>query len=111
MIGPVWEADRGGAGERQTRELADPELSPRQRGVLIAGLAATDHAFDGWRVEVTGPTLRRWLRAWRAGGFDALVPVVRRQPNRTPAELLAAAEALKREAPRRTAVQVVRAVA
>ncbi len=92
------------------RELADTELSPRQRGALITGLAATDHAFDGRRVEVTGPTLRRWLRAWRAGGFEALVPVVRRQPNRTPARLLEAAEALKREAPRRTAVQVARAL-
>jgi putative transposase len=93
------------------RELADAELSPRQRGALITALAATDHAFDGRRVEVTGPTLRRWLRAWRAGGFEALVPVVRRQPNRTPAKLLEAAEALKREAPRRTAVQVARALA
>jgi putative transposase len=93
------------------RELADAELSPRQRGALITALAATDHAFDGRRVEVTAPTLRRWLRAWRAGGFEALVPVVRRQPNRTPAKLLEAAEALKREAPRRTAVQVARAMA
>ncbi len=93
------------------RELADTELSPRQRGALITALAATDHAFDGRRVEVTGPTLRRWLRAWRAGGFEALVPVVRRQPNRTPAKLLQAAETLKREAPRRTAVQVARALA
>ena len=29
-------------------------------------VAATDHAFDGQRVEVTRPNLRRWLRAWRA---------------------------------------------
>lgn len=93
------------------RELADPELSPGQRGALINALTATDHAFDGRRVEVTAPTLRRWLRAWRAGGFEALVPAIRRQPNRTPAELLEAAEALKREAPKRTAVQVARALA
>ena len=93
------------------RELDDPELGPRERGVRIRALAATDHALDGQRVEVTGPTLRRWLRAWRAGGFPALVPVVRRQPNRTPAEVLEAAEVLKREAPRRTAAQVARALA
>jgi putative transposase len=93
------------------RELADPELGPRQRGARIKALAATDHAFDGQRVEVTGPSLRRWLRAWRQGGFQALVPAVRRQPNRTPAELLEAAEVLKREAPRRTAAQVARALA
>ena len=93
------------------RELADPELSSRQRGARTRALAATDHAFDGQRVEVTAPTLRRWLRAWRAGGFEALVPAPRRQPNRTPAELLEAAETLKREAPKRTAVQVARALA
>ena len=93
------------------RELADPELSCRQRGARIRALAATDHAFDGRRIEVTGHTLRRWLRAWRAGGFEGLVPAVRRQPNRTPAELLEAAETLKREAPKRTAVQVARALA
>jgi putative transposase len=93
------------------RELADAELGPRQRGARIRALAATDHAFDGQRIEVTGPTLRRWLRAWRAGGFPALVPAVRRQPNRTPAELLEAAETLKREAPKRTAAQVARALA
>jgi putative transposase len=94
------------------RELADPELGPRERGARIRELAATDHAFDGrQRVEVTGPTLRRWLRAWRAGGFQALVPAVRRQPNRTPAEVLETAEALKREAPKRTAAQVARALA
>jgi putative transposase len=93
------------------RELADPELGPRERGARIRALAATDHAFEGQRIEVTGPTLRRWLRAWRAGGFPALVPVLRRQPNRTPAEVLEAAETLKREAPKRTAAQVARALA
>ena len=93
------------------RELADPELSSQQRGARIRGLTATDHAFDGQRVEVSDVTLWRWLRAWRAGGFEALVPAVRRQPNRTPAELLEAAEALKREAPKRTAVQVARILA
>jgi putative transposase len=93
------------------RELADPELSSRQRGARIRALTASDHAFDGQRVEVSDVTLWRWLRAWRGGGFEALVPAVRRQPNRTPAELLEAAEALKREAPKRTAVQVVRILA
>jgi putative transposase len=94
------------------QELTDPELRPRQRGALVAALAGSDHVTpDGQRVEVTAQTLRRWLRAWRAGGFEGLVPVVRRQPNRTPAKLLEAAETLKREAPRRTAVQVARALA
>jgi putative transposase len=95
-----------------TRELADPELSPRQRGALITALTETDHAFPGGRrLQVSAPTLRRWLRAWRQGGFEALLPAVRRQPHRTPAEVLQAAEVLKREAPRRTAAQVARALA
>ena len=66
---------------------------------------------NGRRVEVSAPTVRRWLRAWRAGGFEALVPKVANQPTRTARAVLDAAEALKREAPRRTAAQVARALA
>jgi transposase InsO family protein len=94
------------------RELADPELSARQRGALIRSVVAVDHAGpDGRRVAVSAPTLRRWLRAWRAGGFEALAPAVARQPTRTPAQVLERAETLKREAPKRTAAQVSRALA
>ena len=81
------------------------------RGALVRALAGVDHAGpDGRRVVVSAPTLRRWLRAWRAGGFEALAPAVRDQPTRTAVEVLAAAESLKREAPRRTAAQVARAL-
>lgn len=39
-----------------TRELADPELSPRQRGALITALTENDHAFlDGRRIQVSAP--------------------------------------------------------
>ncbi len=94
------------------RELAVPELTPLQRGRLITELAGTNHAGpDGRRVAVSATTLRRWLRAWRAGGFEALAPGVARQPKRTPAEVLRSAEVLKREAPARTAAQVARALA
>jgi len=54
--------------------------------------------------------LRRWLRTWRQGGFAGLVPAVRAQPTRTPAEILDRAEVLKREAPGRTAAQVARSL-
>ena len=92
--------------------LADPELSARERGAAMRALAGIDHVGpDGRRVEVSAPTLRRWLRAWRSGGFEALFPMVRAQPTRTPAQILARAEVLKREAPRRTAAQVARALA
>ena len=93
------------------RPLADPELSARERGALVRSLMEVDHLGpDGRRVAVSAPSVRRWLRAWRAGGFEALVPAVRSQPTRTAAEILDAAVVLKREAPRRTAAQVSRAL-
>jgi putative transposase len=94
------------------RELADPELSPRKRGVMICTLAELEHARDaGRRVRVSPATLRRWLRHWRAGGFQALLPGLKLQPKRTPAEILEAAFNFKRETPGRTAVQVGRILA
>jgi putative transposase len=89
------------------REAAEPQLSTRQRGRLVRALAQAEHTGPfGRRVRVSRPTIDRWVRAWRAGGFDALVPVPRRVEPRTPAELLDLAGALKREAPARTAAQV-----
>lgn len=91
------------------RELADPELRPRRRGVMTRALAELEHVRDdGRRVRVSPATLRRWLRYWRAGGYDALLPGEKLQPNRTPAEILEAAFTLKREAPDRTAAMVAR---
>lgn len=89
------------------REAADPKLSARERGRLVRALADGEHvgAF-GARVRVSRNTVDRWIRAWRAGGFDALVPADRHVAARTPAQLLALAGALKREAPARTAAQV-----
>src|SRR5215472_8878769 len=91
------------------RELADPELRPRRRGVMTRALAELEHVRDdGRRVRVSAPTLRRWLRYWRAGGYQALLPGEKLQPNRTPAEILEAGFTLKREAPDRTAAMVAR---
>jgi len=89
------------------REAADPQLSTRQRGALVRALADAGHTGPfGRPVLVSRPTLDRWIRAWRAGGFDALVPIPRRVEPRTPAEVLELAAALKRETPARTAAQV-----
>jgi len=89
------------------REAADPALAARERGVLVRDLAERDHLGpDGQRVRVSRPTLDRWVRAWREGGFAALLPDPRVGVPRTPAELLDLATALKREAPRRTAAQI-----
>jgi putative transposase len=91
------------------REAADPALSTRQRGRVVRDLAAREHAGPfGVPVRVSRASLDRWIRAWRAGGFDALIPPARQVTLRTPAEVLGLAAALKRENPARTAAQVVR---
>ncbi|MDT3446941.1 DDE-type integrase/transposase/recombinase [Pseudofrankia sp. BMG5.37] len=91
------------------RQAADASLSSRERGRLVRELADAVHAGpDGRPVQVSRKTLDRWIRAWRAGGFDALVPAPRRVEARTPAEVLELAAALKRENPARTAAQVGR---
>ena len=91
------------------REAADPGLSTRQRGRLARDLAAREHAGPfGKPVRVSRASLDRWIRAWRACGFDALMPPARQVTPRTPAEVLELAAALKRENPARTAAQVAR---
>jgi len=89
------------------RPVADPGLTTRQRGPLVRQLAEQDHLGPfGDRVRVSRVTLDRWIRAWRAGGFDALVPATRHAEPHTPALVLELAAALKREVPGRTAAQV-----
>ena len=89
------------------REAADPGLSTRQRGRLVRALAQVEHPGPfGRPVQPSRATIDRWIRDWRRGGFDALVPPPRRVSPRTPADVLDLAAALKREVPERTAVQV-----
>jgi putative transposase len=91
------------------REAADPALSSRQRGAMVRAIAAREHAGpSGQPVRVTRWTLDVWIRAWRQGGFDALVPSPRQSQPRTPPEVLELAAALKKENPARTAAQVQR---
>ena len=91
------------------REAADPALSSRQRGAMVREIAAREHEGpSGEPVRVTRWTLDMWIRAWRRGGFDALVPAARQAQPRTPPEVLALAAALKKENPARTAAQVQR---
>ena len=89
------------------RQAADANLSKRERGELVRQLASVAHAGPfGEPVRVSRPTLDRWIRAWRVGGFDALLPSTRQVTTRTSADALELAAALKRENPRRTAAQV-----
>jgi putative transposase len=91
------------------REAADSELSSKARGRLVRQIAAQQHVDPfGRSVRVCRDTLDRWIRAWRAGGFDALVPSPRQSSPRLPYEIIEMALALKRENPERTAAQVRR---
>jgi putative transposase len=90
-------------------EAADVSLSARERGALVRSLAAREHlGLDGRWVRVSRNTVDRWIRAYREGGFEALVPAPRRVANRTPERLLELAVALRREQPARTAAQIHR---
>ncbi|MBW3621478.1 MAG: DDE-type integrase/transposase/recombinase [Actinobacteria bacterium] len=89
------------------RPAADPGLTTRQRGRLVRELAAGEHVTPwGERTVVSRNTLDRWVRLYRAGGFEALVPASRQAEPTTPASVLALAEALRRENPERTAAHV-----
>ena len=91
------------------REVADPTHSTKERGRLVRAIAAQEHTDPcGRRVRVSRQTLDRWIRDWRAGGFDALVPNPRQASPRTPAEVMELAVALRRENPDRTAAGIRR---
>ena len=63
------------------REAADRGLTTRQRGRLVRDLATREHAGPfGEPMRVSRPSPDRWIRAWRAGGFDALAPPARKPP-------------------------------
>ncbi len=89
------------------RDAADPALSKAERGRLVRALSEREHVGpDGRLVRVARGTLDEWIRAYRRGGFEALLPRPRVVAPRTSAELLELAFALKRERPDRTAAQV-----
>jgi putative transposase len=89
------------------RDAGDPALSRAERGRMVRALAAQEHVGpDGRIVRVSRSTLDQWIRAWRQGGFDALVSRPRVVAPRTPARVLELAETIKREMPARTAAQV-----
>jgi putative transposase len=90
-------------------EAAGERLTARERGALARQIAARAHTHpDGSSRRYCRGTIDRWLRAWRAGGLEALKPspradtgVVRAHP-----ELFAEAAALRLELPGRSAAQI-----
>jgi putative transposase len=117
-------ADREAATRRQRAQtialwrwsLIEPAmeagLTSRQRGQVVRGLAAREHAGPwGSPVSVSRKTIDRWITARRAGGFDALVPAPRQCSPRTDSQVVDLAVGLKKENPARTAAQVRRVLA
>jgi putative transposase len=78
----------------------------------VRDLAAREHTDPfGRPVRVSRWTLDCWIRQWRQGGYEALMPSVRQVQPRTPDEVMTLARALKRENPDRSAAQVRRILA
>jgi putative transposase len=87
----------------------EPGLSTKARGRVVRAIAADTHAGPfGGQHRYSRDTLDRWIRRYRAGGFDALAPSPREPGARIDTQVLELAVALKRENPDRTAAQVAR---
>lgn len=87
----------------------DTELGRKARGRLVRDIAGRQHRDPfGNMVSMSRDTLDRWIRAYRGGGFEALMPSERKPGPRTDQSTLDLAAALKRENPARTAAQVQR---
>ncbi|MGH9261996.1 MAG: DDE-type integrase/transposase/recombinase, partial [Acidimicrobiales bacterium] len=92
-------------------EAANARLTPAERGAAVRAIASRVHLHpDGTERCYSRGTIDRWIRAWRAGGFDALIPAERQVTPRTDAEALELATRLKREHPARTAAHIARIV-
>jgi len=84
-------------------------LSSKARGRVVRAIAAGTHDGPfGGQHSYSRDTLDRWIRRYRAGGFDALAPSTRQPGARIDTTVLELAVALKRENPDRTAAQVAR---
>lgn len=90
-------------------EATNERLSAAERGVLVRQIAGHTHMHpDGHERRYARGTLDRWIRAYRAGGLDALVPAERADVGtvRAHPELFAEAAALRLELPSRSAAQI-----
>jgi putative transposase len=84
-------------------------LSTRARGRVVRAIAARSHRGPfGGQHSYARDTLDRWIRRYRAGGFEALAPSIRQPGARIDNQVLELAVALKRENPARTVAQVAR---
>jgi putative transposase len=87
----------------------DTGLSTKARGRLVREIAGREHTDPfGTGVRYSRDILDRWIRRYRGGGFEELIPSTRSLSLRTDTATLELAAALKRENPARTAAQVQR---
>jgi putative transposase len=90
--------------------IHDPPTAGRQEA-LLREIAAKSYRIPGsTRSRISTTTLRRYLKVYRAGGFDALRPVTRGDagvPRAMPPEVLARAIALREQQPSRTTLTLV----
>jgi putative transposase len=90
----------------------DARISNAERGALVRALAGRLHVHPSGDLRQVGrSTVDDWIRAYRRGGFGALLPKQRASVPRTPSVLLDRAETLRRENPRRTCAQIARIIA
>ncbi len=90
-------------------EAANDRLTAAERGALVRQIAARAHTHPvGSARRYSRGTIDRWLRAWRAGGLEALRPAPRSDTGtvRAHPELFAEAAALRLELPGRSAAQI-----
>jgi putative transposase len=90
-------------------EAANGRLTPAERGAAVRAAAARSHTHaDGTVRRYSRGTIDRWLRAWRAGGLQALRPAQRSDTGtvRAHPELADEAAALRLELPTRSAAQI-----
>ncbi len=89
-------------------------LSPNTAGLYAKLQDKAEHAYSipgSTRTRVAAETLRDWLKSYRRGGFDALLPKPRSDRGRSRALPLAIADqllSLKEEFPQRSIPQLIR---
>jgi transposase InsO family protein len=90
--------------------LLEPGLDRAEKSRRRREILDRLHASPGGHRRVSGRTLRRWQKAYREGGFEALKPKPRcdrSRPRALSPEVLAKAVALKEELPERSVRQIV----
>jgi len=92
--------------------LLSPDLEPAEARRVRADILGRQHACpgEGKAREVSERTLRRWLSAYRRGGFGALGPKTRKdrgKPRNIEPQVLEKAAALREEVPERSTRQII----